>query len=168
MSPPRPGPREWPLVAGALVALAIVGCTGPDITRPTEPRGAWLWDRGAAGRRWEGCLRIASAMRAECGGDGACERSVSEDFSRICYAGQYRDGADDPAPFAPSPCFWNRNPTSDAGDLNDIREAAAFAVRRCSEVDLDLRLQPHCQREILFFALDFCGRGHTDLTGAGP
>jgi hypothetical protein len=127
-----------------LVMLALGGCGNGDYRKPTEPRAAWLYDRGATS--FATCVRMASAMRAECGNVPACEHAVSEYFSYDCYAGSYRG----------TKAQWT--PCDEKLDV----------ARTCREAIGAGPLAPHCTAELRYFADFLCRTGDPTLTGAGP
>ena len=150
----------------AMVFLSL-GCAGP----PAQVR--WLAERGRIG--WSSCLRVAAALRRECGDDAPCRAAVGHDFARPCYAASYAARVHDrsASPLALDPCFWdeiNRTPDGvllapgQAGYLDEH----LFARMRCQEAKVDAPLEAACEAEILDAIHVLCTAGDTALTGAGP
>jgi hypothetical protein len=107
----------------------------------------WLEARGDE-RGSVGCVKLAAALRAECGGATECEERVSYDFSFSCYTGVYRDDDDTDL----GPCFWD-----------DGKAPVA-----CDQIGLPPALVPHCTAEVAFATTVLCKLGSPAFTGAGP
>jgi hypothetical protein len=120
---------------------------------PASAAGRWFWDLGARATSASECVRVASALRAHCGGDRRCEEAVSWGPAYECYRGYYRVGAYDAAPDDPYPC----------------RLESQVEVRRmCAALELPAEHREHCVAELTFGANELCRTGSPALTGAGP
>jgi hypothetical protein len=135
----------------ALLVIALAACGGGE-----HPRDSWMSARGAAGPTWGACVRVASAMRAECGADAACGDRVTRDYSYDCYWARYRADRGDDRPEALSPCF-----------LSDDTTVPADLPRRCRSYGVPAAQTNACVAELSYIIKNDCA-GNVDLTGAGP
>jgi len=143
----------------ALAWLLASACSAP----PSR-QARWFYALGAGAQDSGRCVRAASALRAECRGDLACQREVSLAFSYHCYSGVYQSSR------APAdrgqrdlgPCFLQ------VKDSHDDAEVTAVARSYCSALTMPVGLVDHCIAELQFAIQKLCWMGDPALTGAGP
>lgn len=149
----RTYPRAVRARSIVLLLLVAAGCYRAGVDGPEAT--AWLEARGRAAKTWEPCLRMASAMRAECGADRECGDAVTRHFSFWCYAGRYRGPSTGDDPMTLSPCFWDRT--------EGAPSRAAWIDGTCARLDLGAPC-----RDELRAILAICDEGgHYELTGVG-
>jgi hypothetical protein len=122
-----------------VVAVAWFACG------PKGPRDPWMKARGERATSWTSCLRMASAMRAECGADPSCANEVTTRYSYDCYWAAY--DADKGSPCAPMV----------RGDL----------AAHCGEAGVPAAQTRVCVDELRYVTSYVCN-GDFALTGAGP
>jgi hypothetical protein len=124
----------------AVVAVVVLAACGPK-----GPRDPWMAGMGRRSPGWTSCLRIASAMRAECGADPSCANEVTTRYSYDCYWAAY--DADKGSPCAPML----------RGDL----------AAPCREAGVPAAQARVCVDELRYVTSSVCD-GDFALTGAGP
>lgn len=123
----------------AIVAVVALGACGP--RGPADP---WMAGMGARSPGWASCLRIASAMRTECGADARCATEVTRRYSYDCYWSHYDAKMD-------SPCFAKDEPAA-----------------RCRASGVPPAQRRACVDELRYVEGTICTSGDFALTGAGP
>jgi hypothetical protein len=143
-------------IAGLLL-LAVVSCGEP----PESTSATWFRDIGKAGDTAR-CVRIATALRAECQSDADCARAVTFDLTYHCYAGVYAAGSSATTSQSDlGPCFLEVDSSAD----RDIERAAGSY---CEGLDLPKRSSDGCRAELQLVLSELCLMGDPALTGAGP